>query len=215
MTGKRDSPEYEPVYTHYNETTDSESKIFYFFIAALLIRNTLVENISERIPLENWMTYDKILSSHMKGSNNILISQTMGEEGYFSGIFAPHKDFTPRPRTQFWMIETQAGLIEYIKKLWDEGLFVYSLAAWGGKFGVFSVKRKLFGTQQAYIPGSMDISDHVKKYWDEGYMITSCCAGGGGFFIIMTKGVKGFDGKGQSRFTRNNWRDVSSGEIPN
>ncbi len=161
------------------------------------------------------MTYDKILSSHMKGSNNILISQTMGEGEYFSGIFAPHKDFTPRPRTQFWMIETHEGLIEYIKKLWDEGLSVYSLAAWGGKFGVFSVKRKFFGTGQAYIPGSKDTGDHIKKYWDEGHRITSCCADGDLFCVIMTKGVEGFEGKGQTWFVQSNWTDVSSGETPN
>ena len=100
--------------------------------------------------------YGDILSSHLNvknSSDSMLISQTMCGD-YFSAIFAPHKRFTPRPTSQWWRVQSHEGVVKYHERLRGEGLAIYSLTAWGGRFGVFSVAG--FGTEQVLAWGGAD-----------------------------------------------------------
>ena len=147
--------------------------------------------------------YIDFISGHIKGNENILISQSM-HDGYFSGCFATSKLYSPNPKITWGIRKTYDTFIEFWRN--EKSQNIYSLAC-DEKFGFGVFLMEGFGTSQSIVTNTADI----KKKWDDGFRITACAAQGSTFYIVMTKDTKEYqDCKAQTWFTRNAWSGVKS-----
>ena len=147
--------------------------------------------------------YTHFISSHVFNSQNILISQSM-HNGFFSGIFARSRLYSPRPATSWRIRRNYNEFLVSANEEW-ESKEIYSLAC-DEKFGFGAFFMEGYGTKQSIL----ERMDNVKKHWNDGYKITSCAALDSRFYIVMTKDTKEYHGKGQKWFTRSTWSATNS-----
>ena len=150
--------------------------------------------------------YVDFVSSHVKNSDNMLISQSI-HESKFCGIFGTHKRYKTKSTSTSWGKKSSyPDMIEYIRTQWKDDKYVFSLVAdeETGSFYVYLVEG--FGYDQSIVK---ELSD-IKEKWDDGKMITSCTSNRSTYYIVMTDKVSGYHDAGQSYFTRKSWSDVSS-----
>ena len=152
--------------------------------------------------------YTDFIASHTKNSQKIVITQTL-HDGLFSGCFGTSKLYSPKPSCCESIRPNYDTFLEYVNEKWEwvngESFNIYSLACdekFG--FGVFLIAN--FGTNQTILTDTSDI----KKKYDEGFCITACAARGSSFYIIMTKDTKEYTGKVQEWFTHNTWKEIAS-----
>ncbi|KAJ7369522.1 hypothetical protein OS493_038348 [Desmophyllum pertusum] len=172
MTGKRPRPSTEPMYSKGN---------------------------IDDFPITNGydsVEYTDFINSHIRNSQNILISQSMCY-GTFGGCFAPSKRYSPRPSLTWGIRKNYDDFLEFVN---EQSQNIYSLACDENLgFGVFFMKN--YGTGQAIIRNTSDI----KKKWDEGFKITACAARGSTFYVIMTKDAEEYKDKAEKWFTCSTW----------
>lgn len=150
--------------------------------------------------------YSEFISSYVFNSECILVSQSMCD-GFFSGIFANSKLYSPKPLltlarriTGDYEEDVRLFLDEHRK----ESKNVYSLA-WDEKFGFGAIFMEGYGTEQVLLTSVKK----VKKNWDDGLMITACTARGMKFYIIMTKDTEEYRGKNQRYITSDSWKGAN------
>ena len=185
MTGKKDRPRTEPMYSggkweDYPITSGYDS-----------------------------VGYVNFITSHIKNSQRIVITQSL-HNGRFSGCFATSKLYSPRPSIAWSIVPDDDAFLEYVKKKGkrakEKSYMIYSLAC-DEELGFGVVLMQKFGAAQTILTGTSDI----KKKSDEGFRITACAAMGSSFFIIMTKGTKEYTGKVQEWFAHGTWKEIASG----
>ncbi len=144
------------------------------------------------------VSYTHFVSSFIKNSENILVSQSMCN-GYFCGCFAPLKMYYPAPARTWGIRKNYDDFSEFVDEQW-KSTDIYSLACdenFG--FGVFFMAN--YGTSQTIVTNTSDIEEE----WNEGFKITAYAARGSTFYIIMTKDTEEYKHKAQAWFTRNTW----------
>ncbi|KAJ7389070.1 hypothetical protein OS493_033931 [Desmophyllum pertusum] len=156
----------------------------------------------------NTAEYTDFISSHIRNSQNILISQSMCH-GTFGGCFSPSKRYSPRPAVSWGIRKNYDTFLELVRKQWTSKngkcKRIYSLACDENLgFGVFFMEN--YGTGQTIIT---NISD-IKKKWDEGFEITACAARGSTFYVIMTEDTEEYKDKAQTWFTRSTWAEAEN-----
>ena len=184
MTGKKERPSTEPLYSGGNRkdfpiTTGFDS-----------------------------VEYTDLIGSYIKNSENILICQSL-HDGRFSGCFAPSERYIPRPSVSWAIHENCNTFIELVKEKWNgkdgKPQNIYSLACDRNlHFGVFFMEN--YGTAQTIVTNTSDIKNKPK----DGFKITACAAQGSTFYIIMTKGTKEYKGKPQAWFTCDSWGEAKN-----
>ena len=184
MTGKKERPRTEPLYSGGNFNGYPISSGY------------------------DSVDYTDFIASHTKNSQRIVITQTL-HNGRFSGCFGTSKLYSPKPSCCGSIRPNYDTFLEYVNEKWKwvdgESFNIYSLAC-DEKFGFGVFLMKNFGTAQAILTDTSDI----KKKFDEGFHITACAARGSSFYIIMTKGTKEYIGKVQELFTRRTWKGIAS-----
>ncbi|KAL9953319.1 hypothetical protein ACROYT_G040717 [Oculina patagonica] len=188
MTGKKDRPSTEPMY--------SGGSIDDYPISS---------GYDE-------VEYSDLISSHIQNSERILISQDIHDRT-FSGCFATSKRYHPRPALAWGIRENYNSFLELVKEqrkcMNGKSKNIYSLACDENLgFGVFFIQG--YGTSQAIVTNTSDIA----KKWNEGFQITACAAWGSTFYVVMTKDTEEYKDKTQTWFTCNTWTKVNN-EIQN
>ena len=148
------------------------------------------------------VSYTDFISSHVFNSQNILISQSMNN-GFFSGIFASSELYNPRPAARWGIRRNYDEFLVFAKGVWKSKK-IYSLAC-DEKFGFGAFFMKGYGTKQFIVKST----DNIKKHWNDGLKITSCAALDSRFYIVMTKDIKEYRGKGQKWFTCSTWKSTN------
>ena len=155
--------------------------------------------------------YTDFISSHVKNSERIVVSQSM-HDGYFHGCFAASKLYKPAPACTWGMRSNYDTFLELVQEQWKwingKSKKIYSLACdekYG--FGVFFVEN--YGTGQTILRDT----SNIKEEYDDGFRISACAARGSTFYVIMTKDTKEYSGKGQKWFTGSTWSEVIIPEI--
>ena len=165
MTGKKERPVTEPIYSGGNLNDFPISSGY------------------------DVINYTEFISSYMFNSERIVTSQSMNN-GYFSACFATTILYKPRPSATWWICRDYDSFLTFVKEQWENSIRIYSLACderFG--FGVFLMEN--FGANQAIITNTSDI----QKFWKDGFRISTCTARGSTFYIIMTKGTNPQDDK--------------------
>ena len=183
MTGKKDRPNTEPMYSGGN------------------IRDFPITSGYHSV------VYTEFISTHLFNSENIVICQNF-HDGYFSACFAPTKRYSPRPVLCWGIRKKYDTFIKLVEKKSDRtngrSQQIYALACDENLgFGVFFMEN--YGSGQSIITSLLDI----RMKWEEGFKITACAARGSTLYIIMTKDTNEYKGK-QAWFTRNSWQGVSN-----
>lgn len=101
-----------------------------------------------------------------------------------------------------------AGLVEQIKKGWDEGKRVFFLGSGAGCYSWMSLAG--FGTRQAFYhtPDTDKLKSWIAGKWKEGYSVTSLLAEGDHYMTIMTRGLAEYKGSGQCWAIMDKWSDM-------
>ena len=184
MTGKKERPRTEPMYSGGNCDDYPISSGY------------------------NSVTYTDFIASSIQNSQQILITQTI-HNGRFSACFTTSKLYSPRPSCCWCIRPDYDTFAKFVEEKWEwvngESFHIYSLAC-DEKFGFGVFLMKKIGTAQTILTGT----SNIKKKNDEGFRITACAARGSSFYIIMTKGTKEYTGKAQRWFTRSTWKEISS-----
>ncbi len=183
MTGKKQRPSTEPVYSGGNR------------------------NVFPITSGYNEVEYTDFISSHIKNSANILVSQSLCN-GTFSGCFAPSNMYSPRPALTWGIRKDYDSFLEFVKEKWKwingKSFSIYSLACDENLgFGVFFTEN--YGTAQTII---LTGNTEIQKKYDEGFMITACAARGSTFYVVMTKDTEEYKGKAQTWITGDTWTEA-------
>ena len=180
MTGKKERPVTEPIYSGGNLNDFPISSGY------------------------DVINYTEFISSYMFNSERIVTSQSMNN-GYFSACFATTVLYKPRPSATWWICRDYDSFLTFVKEQWENSIRIYSLACderFG--FGVFLMEN--FGTNQAIITNTSDI----QRFGKDGFRITALAARRSTSYVIMTKGTKEYGEKLQGFITGSTWREVET-----
>ena len=180
MTGKKERPVTEPIYSGGNLNDFPISSGY------------------------DVINYTEFISSYMFNSERIVTSQSM-HNGNFSACFATTILYKPRPLLTWWICRNYGSFLTFVKAQWENSRRIYSLACderFG--FGVFLMEN--FGTNQAIITNTSDI----QRFGKDGFRITALAARGSTSYVIMTKGTKEYGAKSQEWITGNTWLEVDT-----
>ena len=129
MTGKKDRPKTEPMY--------SGGDWVKFPISSGFAK----------------VDYHTFISSHIRNSRRIMITQSI-HNGRFSGCFATSQLYSPRPRLSWHAIPPDDS--KFLKFVEGKSHMIYSLAC-DNKFGFSVFLMETFGTDQTVLKGTSDL----------------------------------------------------------
>ena len=133
--------------------------------------------------------YEDFIGSYIRNSENIVISQSF-HEGYFSGIFAPSKRYSPRLAVSWEIQPDSQSLVEENRNEINNSKQIYSLAFDNNVgFAVFFLEN--YAIAQAFAKNPTDLKTKLK----DGFKIIACAAWRTGISVIVTKGTDEYTGK--------------------
>ncbi|KAJ7389074.1 hypothetical protein OS493_033936 [Desmophyllum pertusum] len=144
--------------------------------------------------------YTGFISSHIRNSQKILISQSMCY-GTFGGCFAPSKRYSPRPALTWVIRKNYDTFLELVretvdidqwKKKYNDGFKITACAARGSTFYVIMTKdtEEYKGKAQSWFTRSTwaEAINEIGEKYKEGKVITGLCysSGLGMYGVVMT-----------------------------